>query len=116
VPTAAGGAAGGTCCVRMNPPGASGLAGGAGWGLGVMAAFVATEGGSLGARAAPAAPIAEMPAPDDGEGGGVLGGGNPGARDSGGAEAATAGVTVWAWPCGSVIVTKLVVSLITTVL
>jgi hypothetical protein len=58
-----------------------------------------------------------MPARDDGEGGdGAFGGGNPGAGDAGGAEAATAGVTVWAWPCGLVIVTRLVVLLMTTVL
>lgn len=86
--------------------------------MGVTAAFVATEGGRVGARtaAAPAAPTAAMPAPDGGEGGGALDGGCPGAGGAGGRDAATAGVTVWAWPCGFVIVTRLVVLLMTTVL
>ena len=85
----------------------------------MTAAFVATEGGKVGARtaAAPAAPTAATPAPGDGErGGGAVGAGNPGESGAGGAAAATAGVTVWAWPCGSVIVTRLVVLLMTTVL
>jgi hypothetical protein len=86
----------------------------------VTAAFVATAGGRVGARtaAAPAAPTAATPAPGDGEsgGGGAAGAGNPGAGGAGGAAAATAGVTVWAWPCGLVIVTRLVVLLMTTVL
>jgi hypothetical protein len=78
-----------------------------------MAAFVATDGGRVGAitAAAPAAPTAAMPTSD-----GRAGGGKPGAGDTGRAAAATAGETVWAWPCGSVIVTRLVVLLITTVL
>jgi hypothetical protein len=100
----------------MIPPGAKGLAGGAGRGLGVTAALVATEGGRVGARtaAAPAAPIAATPA--FGVDGDALGGGRPGADGAGCGAAATAGVTVWAWPCGLVMVTRFVVLLTTTVL
>jgi hypothetical protein len=106
-------------CVRRKPPGASGFAGGAGCGLGVVAALAARAEGRAGAStaAAPAAPMAAAvtPAlvPEGGGGGGAAGGGPPGLA---GATAATAaaGVMVCAWPCGLVIVTMLVVLLITT--
>jgi hypothetical protein len=115
-------AAGPVCCVfcvRRNPPGANGFAGGAGCGLGVTAALAASVDGNVGAStaAAAAAPtaVAATPAlvPPGGGGGGAAGGGPPGVA-GGIAATAAAGVIVCAWPCGLVIVTMLVVLLITT--